>query len=199
MMNTKFQPHLRSFEEFDKLNYAAVTSGEPNTRNPFFPTLNPHTLDYHKLFNNFSTSESYLAFCDFAQMFVGSNQNLDPTSRQPIFYLIPDVATTMLLSNVFLPSSIFTEQFKIVYYKLIEASIWGRWEQQERKNFIRQEELQHLVLTFDDLISIWWVLAWGAALGGTALVLEIATFHRRDAVGKLIVIRQRIWEIMRRF
>lgn len=113
--------------------------------------------------------------------------------------MIPEIASKILTSYVFLSFSIFTVQFKLIYYKLIEAGIWDHWEQNERKDFKQQEQLQHLDLTFDDLISIWWLLAWGAILGGTALLLEIAAFQRSKITALIIVLKEKIVKLKIRF
>ncbi|EDS28470.1 conserved hypothetical protein [Culex quinquefasciatus] len=148
--------------------------------------------EYRKHIHSLSANESYLKFCDWAQMFVGSDQNIDPTTRQTLFYLIPGTASAILVSNVFLPSSIFNIEFKVIYDKLIESGIWNHWKQQERKDFKQPDQLQHLVLTFDDLISIWWILVWGAVLGGTALLLEIAASNRKGIIARITVLMVKI-------
>ncbi|KAL1395803.1 hypothetical protein pipiens_000306, partial [Culex pipiens pipiens] len=93
--------------------------------------------------------------------------------------MIPEMVVSTLFSNVFLSSSIFAVQFKLSYDMFFEAGIWNHWVHLEGKDLKQQEELLHLELTYDDLISIWLVLAVGAAAGGTALLLEIAHSHRR--------------------
>lgn len=199
MINTRYQPHLRSIEEYNKIGYKAIIQDDVNTRKFHFPSIDPQRLEYRDKIDRFSTNESYLTLCDWAQLFVGSDQNLDLVNKQRRFYVIPEIASKILTSYVFLSFSIFTVQFKLIYYKLIEAGIWDHWEQNERKDFKQQEQLQHLDLTFDDLISIWWLLAWGAILGGTALLLEIAAFQRSKITVLIIVLKEKIVKLKIRF
>ncbi|EDS28469.1 conserved hypothetical protein [Culex quinquefasciatus] len=192
MMNTRYQPHFQSFEEFNKINATTVIQDGVNVRKHHFHTINSHRLEYRKRINKLSINESYLTLCDWAQTFISSEQNMCPVEKRTLFYMLPDRVSTFLRSSMFLPTSIFTVRLRMIYYKIIEAGIWDHWMQQERKELKLPEQLQHLDLTFDDLISIWWILAWGAALGGSVLLLEVGIFQRRRILAWMIALKQRM-------
>ncbi|KAL1377608.1 hypothetical protein pipiens_016147 [Culex pipiens pipiens] len=58
-----------------------------------------------------------------------------------------------------------------------EAGLWSLWIEWQSRELPVNQELVQQMLTFRELASIWWLLAWGAGLGGAALLLEIVAFH----------------------
>lgn len=175
MFNTRYQPHMQSLEDFYRTNAVAVIPDNEHTRQiPF-----PNKLVFREKLDELTTDENYLILCDWAQTYINSIYNVDPNTRLNRFYMIPEMLVSTMFSNVFLSSSIFAVQFKLSYDKFFEAGIWNHWVNLEGKDLKQQDELLHLELTYDDLISIWLVLLVGAAAGGTALLLEIAFSHRR--------------------
>lgn len=178
MLNTKYEPHIRSFAELNSTNFNIVIKDAPFLRKINIPKFDRDRIEYRHNVSNLSPNEIYLTQCYWANLIVRSSLNLDPTTKQPKFYVMPEVTASVLFSNAFLPKSVFANKFKTIYDVLFDAGIWDHWTEWENKEFKRQDELEHRVLTFKDLIANWKIIGYGCVINWMVLLLEVAVFHR---------------------
>ncbi|EDS44750.1 conserved hypothetical protein [Culex quinquefasciatus] len=119
----------------------------------------------------FDNSYVHLATCRLAEIFVGSFENVNPSTNDLQFYVLRESFHWNLDQHTVSRYEPFAEKVGSFHHQLIEAGIWDLWIQLLSERYAkRTSELVTNRLSFDDLISLWFILLSGFVISGVALI-----------------------------
>ncbi|EDS28463.1 conserved hypothetical protein [Culex quinquefasciatus] len=110
--------------------------------------------------------------CVAANAFVNSVDNIDPRTGNLRIYTMAEPLSETLMGHTLSRTEPFTQRFKQVYDRLQEAGLPDFWMQIMRTFHSRNPDLVVTMLGFEELISLWWILAYGWGSAGLALLGE---------------------------
>ncbi|EDS29062.1 conserved hypothetical protein [Culex quinquefasciatus] len=118
----------------------------------------------------FDNSYVHVATCRLAEIFVGSFENVNPSTNDLQFYVLRESFHWNLDQHTVSRYEPFAEKVGSFHHQLIEAGIWDLWIQLLSERYAkRTSELVTNRLSFDDLISLWFILLSGFVISGAAL------------------------------
>lgn len=122
----------------------------------------------------FDNSYVHLATCRLAEIFVGSFENVNPSTNDLQFYVLRESFHWNLVQHTVSRYEPFAEKVGSFHTQLIEAGIWDLWIQLLSERYAkRTSELVTNRLSFDDLISLWFILLSGFTVSGAVLAGEV--------------------------
>lgn len=182
MVENKYEDHVSSVDEF--LASDAVIHTYSTTYRTFLLRLFPQLLDSGKVIltpnETFSNQTSVVVYtsCVAANAFVNSVDNIDPRTGNLRIYTMAEPLSETLMGHTLSRTEPFTQRFKQVYDRLQEAGLPDFWMQIMRTFHSRNPDLVVTMLGFEELISLWWILAYGWGSAGLALLGEYLAVNR---------------------
>ncbi|KAL1386029.1 hypothetical protein pipiens_012905, partial [Culex pipiens pipiens] len=107
------------------------------------------------------TSVVVFTSCVAANAFLNSVDNIDPQTGDLRIYTMAEPLSETLMGHTLSRTEPFTQRFKQVYDRLQEAGLPDFWMQIMRTYHSRKPDLVVTMLAFEELISLWWILAYG--------------------------------------
>lgn len=182
IVENKYEGHVSSMDEF--LASDAVIHTYSIMYRTFllrqFPQLlhsDRVILTLNETFKN-PTSVVIFTSCVAANAYVGSVDNIDPQTGDLRIYTMEEPLSESLMGHTLSRTEPFTQRFKQVYDRLQEAGLPDFWLQFMKTTHSRKPDLAVTMLSFEDLISLWWILAYGWGSAGLALFGEHLAINR---------------------
>lgn len=182
MVENKYEAHVSSMDEF--LASDAVIHTYSTMYKTFLLLQFPQLLNSGKVIltpnETFTNQTSVVIFtsCVAANAFVNSVDNIDPQTGDIRIYTVVEPLSETLLGHTLSRTEPFTQRFKQVYDRLQEAGLPDFWMQIMRTYHSRKPDLVVTMLAFEELISLWWILAYGWGSAGVALLGEHLAVNR---------------------
>lgn len=152
MNDNKHQPHLRDLVSFEESDYGFC---EPTSHlvlqfKDIYPGLLPKM-------NTQNENCVPIISCTEATMF----SKMFKTVTNLNFYTLNERFGWWISASVFSTKQPFAELFKLISSRMMESGLWDKWVELETTAHELREHSKIQILTFDDLISLWWLLVCG--------------------------------------
>lgn len=177
LFNFQYEPHIESVEDLfatDYIIYSHIpvfithlnaTFPQPNGR---FQILSDGDQLLHPDANTVLST-----LCHFAESFVLSRQNVDPVSGFLRHYVLPARVPPTTDAYTLSRKQPFSKPFIRVYAELQEAGLLDHWFETLKKYWLALPEDKMQVVEFEQLFSLWTVLATGYGLASVACIAEV--------------------------
>ncbi|KAL1381228.1 hypothetical protein pipiens_013613 [Culex pipiens pipiens] len=179
MLDTKYERHLQTIDEL-------IASDVPlcidPTEESFYRSIDSGLVSKLHLENTSQELRcncSYCHSCDWARYFVGSKENVDPATGFNKFYILKEQLFGNATFHVFMRTDLLVEYFEWFGLRLFGTGIWKHWVENYWRDITnRPREEAVVMLTMQDLITLWRILEYGSALSFIVLIMEFAIYAR---------------------
>lgn len=177
IIENKYEHHISSMDEV--LATGATIHTYSTAYRTFLLNQFPSLLESGRVvltpqenFKNLTTVVLYTS-CTAANTFVSSVNNIDPKTGNIKIYTMKKPLSELLMGHTLSRTEPFTARFKLIYDRLQEAGMNDFWLKIMQTIMTRKPDTVVTMLRFEDLISLWWILAYGWGLAGVAVLGEL--------------------------
>lgn len=181
MLNTKYQPHLQTLDELEQSSLSiCLRSGKSLAAyKNFFNVVSPK-LEDRVVIKNFSNhwydveSCSWVMRYEVAEVFLVSSSNYERGTMRRKMYVLPQMLSWLTRVHSVSRLRPFGDHFGSVLRRMIEAGFWKYWNDLVMGKMLQSQKWgSFIVFSFYDLISLWYILAYGYLLCTIVFVGEI--------------------------
>ncbi|KAL1377233.1 hypothetical protein pipiens_016407 [Culex pipiens pipiens] len=182
MLNVDFEPHLETMLDFERSSVQiCMNPGEDAKllRTIFIDELRIDLPEDRIIVSKSSKKWHEITTCawlmrhEAAEVVLESAINYDLGTMRKKFYMLPQRLTWGPKLHSMARWRPFREHFLSVMDWMVEAGFWTYWNEDARLRHQQQTWDSLKIFSFDDLVSLWYILASGCALSLSVFTGEI--------------------------
>lgn len=165
MNNNKMQPHYKTIADFVQSDHYLCQS-----QYSIYAKLNDTYPALLQMVGEDDENCISLLTCSEIALFTKAFT----TAADVTMYTLSDRLNWFILANIFSSRQPFAPRFEHIFNQLVECGLWKLWttDDIEAREIIHFAQLE--LLTFQDLISMWWLLVCGFSVAGVAFIWELS-------------------------
>lgn len=178
MLSVKHHPRIQSLAEFEQSDLPLCYSLPIviDYLHEFHPSLLKKVVSLsgnpdHTLFTC-----PHLLTCE--QAYKIAIFGIDPKHGLNEFYVMPQRVSWIIRQSTFAKNSPFLEHYQLIYHRLYNTGLWSYWATSYINENKPPVDYVEDLLSFRDLISLWWILVCGFLLSSLVLAGEILKAKR---------------------
>lgn len=168
LFDDEYEPHIRTVQELNHTNYD-IYVGMPEFKQYLKNHISNRLLSASNRSQDFYYNTVQFRPCSFTNAYVASNWNMNPATGKKRFYVMEE--NFIHMNTLFTHSRLepFSRKFSLIHRMLIEAGIMDHLAD---KIYTTAFIKSYNILTYEDLISLWKLLAIGYGLAIVTFLLE---------------------------
>lgn len=162
MSNIKHEQRLKNLDDYRKSEYHFCKSGY------IVEEQNGANSGKVKRTGDQDIKCVFMSVCSEALLFVDTIKS----ARNLNMYILSERFNWTFLATMFSPTQPFAEAFRKTLRDVFEFGFWDWWVKQETTARQLRQVGQLGILAFEDLVSLWWLFAYGFTLASIVFAFE---------------------------
>lgn len=180
ILTTRYEKHVQTLDEFIQSGISVLVDNSTVTFwKQYRPEILKRAVFIHRVPNLFDPrflSYARLMNCVNAKVNVEALSNIDPVTSRYRFYLPKERVTAGLHGHTISRIDPFGEKFRELFDRFLDCGLWDYWLRFVEAILRRDYELEYDFLSFEDLISMWYILLAGLLGSTVAFGFEVLVF-----------------------